>query len=143
MHLRNAAEISICNFRNHFVARLTTTDLDFLIRKWGRLLDQSVIILNLLWNSRVNPKLSAYASTFEKYYFNISSMAPPATRVGIHYKPDQCTSWCRHVTPDWYIVPLLENYFNMKCYMIATETEQFADTLQFFTKTFKFLSTTT
>ena len=60
-HRRNAAERAIRTFKNHFLAGLATTHSDFPISEWDRLLPQAIITLNLLRNSRVNPKLSAYS----------------------------------------------------------------------------------
>ena len=70
MHLRNAAERYIQTFKNHFLSGLTTTDTDFPISEWDRLLDQAVITFNSVWNYQVNPNLSSYAYKFGKYDFN-------------------------------------------------------------------------
>ena len=70
-------------------------------------------------------------------------MAPPGTRVVVHDKPDQRASWAHHGTPYWYIGPSLEHYRTMKCYMPATGSVCYTDTLQFIPYTFKFPETTT
>jgi hypothetical protein len=57
---QNAAERAIQTFKNHFVAMLCSTDTQFPIHLWDRLIPQAVIALNLLRQSRTNPKLSAY-----------------------------------------------------------------------------------
>jgi hypothetical protein len=143
MHRRNAAERAIRTFKNHFVAGFSTTDPNFPVSEWDRLLDQATITLNLLRQSRVNPKLSAYAYLFGNYDFNRCPMAPPGTRVVVHDKPDQRTSWGHHGTPAWYIGPSLEHYRTMKCYMPTTGSIRYTDTLQFIPATFKFPETTT
>ena len=61
IHRRNAAEQAIRTFKNHFVAGFSTTDPNFSVSEWDQFLDQATITLNLLRQSRVNPKLSAYA----------------------------------------------------------------------------------
>ena len=53
MHRRNAAEREIRTFRNHFVAGFSTTDPNFPVSEWDRLLDQATITLNL-HEGRVN-----------------------------------------------------------------------------------------
>ena len=68
MHRRNAAERSISKFKDHFIPGLCSTDPDFPMQNWYRLVEQAEITLNLLQPSRLNPKLSAYAQlngTFE------------------------------------------------------------------------------
>jgi len=59
MHRRNAAERAIRTFKNHFIAILCSTDPEFPLRLWDRLLSQALTTLNLLRGSRINPKLSA------------------------------------------------------------------------------------
>ena len=69
-------------------------------------------------------------------------MAPPGTRVVVHDKPDQRASWAHHGTPVWYIGPSLEHYCTIKCYIPATGSVRYTDTLQFIPDTFKFPETT-
>ena len=102
-----------------------------------------MITLNLLRNSRVNPALSAYAYLFGPYDFNKSPMAPPGTRVIVHDKHGNCTSWGHHGTKGWYIGPSLDDYRCMHCYMPATGIVQITDILQYIPKAFAFPKTTT
>ena len=110
VHRQNAAERSIRTFKNHFISGFSTIYPDFRISEWYRLLSQCVITLSLLRNSRVKPDLSEYAYLFGPYGFNISPMAPPGTRVVVHDKPGNRTSWGHHGTPGWYIGPSLDHY---------------------------------
>ena len=48
IHRRNAAERAIQTFKNHFVSGFSTTDPNFPVSEWDRLLDQATITLNLL-----------------------------------------------------------------------------------------------
>ena len=61
IHQRNSAERAIQTFKNHFIAGLASTDPNFPLSNWCRLLPQAKLTLNLLRPSRLNPKLSAYA----------------------------------------------------------------------------------
>ena len=70
IHRRNAEDRAIRTFKNHFVASFSTTDPNLPVSKWYRLLDQATINLNLLRQSRVNPKLSTYAYLFGNCDFN-------------------------------------------------------------------------
>ena len=138
MHRRNVAEQAIRTFKNHFIAGFFTTDPNFPVSGRDRLLDQATITLNLLRQSRVNPKLSAYAYLFGNYDFNRCPMAPPGTRVVVHDKPDQRAYLTHHGTPYWYIGPSLEHYRTMMCYIPATGSVRYTDTLKFIPATFKF-----
>ena len=60
-HQRNAAERAIQTFKKHFIAGLSSTHPEFPICGWDRLIEQVLITLNLLRNSRIDPKLSAQA----------------------------------------------------------------------------------
>ena len=44
-------------------------------------------ILNLLRNSRVNPKLSAYAYAYGEFDFNKTPLCPPGAETVVHLKP--------------------------------------------------------
>ena len=86
-HRRNAAERAIQMFKNHFLAGLYSTNPNFPINQWDRLLPQAVITLNLLRNTRVNPHLSAHTYINGVYDFNATPMAPPGTLLLAHEKP--------------------------------------------------------
>ena len=60
MHWINAAERSVINFRNHFIASLYTVEPLFPFYFWDHLITQVTMTLNMLRRSRLNPGLSAY-----------------------------------------------------------------------------------
>ena len=60
MHDRNAAELAISTFKDHFIAGICSTDPDLPMQNLERLLEQAEMALKLLLPSRLNPKLSAY-----------------------------------------------------------------------------------
>eukprot|EP00978_Attheya_sp_CCMP212_P022995 scaffold69577_cov29-Attheya_sp.AAC.1 len=96
IHRRNAAERAIRTFKNHFIAGLCSTDVNFPLHLWDRLLPQAMISLNLLRGSRLNPKLSAYAQVHGAFDFNRTPLAPPGTKVLVHEKPGVRASWAAH-----------------------------------------------
>jgi hypothetical protein len=67
---QNAAERAIQTFKNHSIAMLCSTDTQFPIHLWDRLIPQAVITLNLLRQSRINPKLSAHAQLNDLFDYN-------------------------------------------------------------------------
>ena len=102
VHRRNAAERAIRTFKNHFIAGLCTTDPDFPLHLWDRLLPQALLSLNLLRGSRINPHLSAWAQVHGAYDFNRTPIAPPGTHVLVHEKPDARKTWAPHAVDAWY-----------------------------------------
>jgi hypothetical protein len=78
VHRRNAAERSIRTFKNHLIAGLCSTDCDFPLNLWDRILPQAIITLNLLRQSRINHLLSAYAQVHGAFDDNRPPMASPA-----------------------------------------------------------------
>ena len=142
-HRWNAAEGSTRIYKNHSIAGFSTTIPYLPIREWDRPLSQCVITLNLLQNSRLKPALSAYAYLFGPYYLNKYPMALPGTRVILHEKPGNITSWGHHCTPGWYIGPSLDYYRYLQCYMPTTGIVRITDTLQYIPKIFALPTTTT
>jgi hypothetical protein len=58
-HRRNAAELAIRTFKEHFVAGLASVDPTFPLHLWNMLLPQAEITLDLFRTSRLHPQLSA------------------------------------------------------------------------------------
>ena len=110
IHRRNSAERAIQTFKNHFITGLASTDPNFPLSNWCRLLPQAELTLNLLRPSRLNPKLSAYAQLEGTFDFNCTPLAPPGTRVIVHEKPTQRCTWAPHGIDGWYIGPALDQY---------------------------------
>ena len=132
IHRRNSAERAIQTFKNHFIAGLASTDPNFPLSNWCRLLPQAELTLNLLRPSRLNPKLSAYAQLEGAFDFNRTPLAPPGTRVIVHEKPTQRRTWAPHGIDGWYIGPALDHYQCYRVWIPSTHAERIADTIQFF-----------
>jgi hypothetical protein len=143
LHRRNAAERAIQTWKNHFLAILATCDPEFPVSEWDRFLFQAELTLNLLCNSRVNPKLSAHACLFGNFDFNKTPLAPPGTRTMVHLKPDQRASWAYHGEEGWYVGPSIEHCRCVKCCLPSTARVRDVDTLQFFPKKIPFPKTST
>ena len=129
-HRRNAAERAIRTFKNHLLAGLATCHPDFPIREWDRLLSQCELTLNLLRNSRINPKLSAWASLFGVHDFNKVPLLPPGTKVIVHEKPAKRGSWSFHGVHGWYTGPSFMHYRCLRCYIPKTHKERITDTIE-------------
>jgi hypothetical protein len=74
---RNAVEHKIHLFKDHLIAGLCSTDKEFTMHMWDRLLPQAIITLNMLRTSRINSKIYAATHLDGQYEYSISSMSPP------------------------------------------------------------------
>jgi hypothetical protein len=69
-HHVNAAERAIPTFKNHFIAGLCSTDSSFPVYISGMNWYRTLLTLNLLRTSRLNPGLLAYNQLFGVFDFN-------------------------------------------------------------------------
>jgi hypothetical protein len=99
---------------------------------WDKLLEQAVLTLNLLRGSRINPKLSAYAQVFGHFDFDKTPIAPPGTRIMVHEKPKDRSTWAPHAVDGWYLGPALKHYRCFRAHIWATGKERISDTVTWY-----------
>jgi hypothetical protein len=110
IHQRDAAECGIRTFKNHLQAGLASTNEDFPLHLWCRLVHQAQLTLNLLRNSRINPRLSAGAQLNGQFDYNQTPIAPPGIRVVIHEKSTKRGTWAPHGALGFYISSAPDHY---------------------------------
>ena len=130
-HMRNSAERAIRTFKEHFIAILCSTDKNFPLQQWDELLPQAEITVNLLRQSNINPKLSAWHQLEGIFDFNRTPMAPPGTSVIVYEQPAQCGTWAPHGLNGFYVGPALEHYRCYRCTITNTAGIRIADTVEF------------
>jgi hypothetical protein len=131
-HRRNSAKRAIRTWKNHFIAGLASTNKQFPLHLWDRLIPQAVTTLNLLRQSRLNPRLSAHAQLNGTFDYNCTPMAPPGTRVILHETPAQRGTWATHGERGWYIGPAPEHIRNYWLYVTKTAAERICGTVELF-----------
>ena len=131
VHRRNAAERAIQTWKRHFISGLCAVDPTFPMSEWDRLVRQGELTLNLLRNSRVNPKLSSWAYIFGSFDFNSTPLAPPGTKVVVHLKPHKRASWDPHGVSGFYTGPAMHHYRCYTCYIPKTRSERITDTVSY------------
>ena len=134
IHRGNAAERAIRTWKNHFIAGLASTDPNFPIHLWDRLIPQATTTLYLLRSSRINPRLSSEAQLNGQFDYNRTPLAPPGTRVIIHDKPSARATWAPHGSKGWYIGAAPNHYRCWTVYVDKTASERIGDTVEFFPK---------
>ena len=93
IHQRNAAECTNFTFKDHFLSILAGINNAFPKYLWDLLSEQADLTLNLLLQSTLNPRISAWA------YYNVPSesnatlLGPIGCRVIIHKNPSTRISW--------------------------------------------------
>ena len=103
------------------ISGLCSTDENWPIQLWNQLTTQSVVTLNLLCTSRIDPTKSAYHQFHGKRYdWNKHPLALPRTRAIIYKDPCTHTSWGPRGTDAWYCGPSLDHYRNCIFYVPQT-----------------------
>lgn len=132
-HHRNPAKHAIQMWKKkHFIAGLCGVDPKFPMNLWCFLLKHCNITLNLLRESIINPKLSAYAQLFGAFDFNQTPLAPSGSKILIYKTPLQQITYSRHGVEGWYLGPAMEHYWCNECYVCRTGGVRFAKTVEFF-----------
>jgi hypothetical protein len=119
-------------FKEHFVAGLSSEDPDFPMHLWDRLLPQTEITLNLLRTSRMHPQLSAAAHFHGLIDYNKTVFAPPGCKLIAHEKPSQRQTWAPHAQPGYSLGPVMHHYICQNVYITSTASARIVDTLEFF-----------
>jgi hypothetical protein len=83
-HWRNLAEHAIQTFKNHLIAILAGLDPSFPMTLWDRLLPQTILNLNLLWQAKADPSASAYQFMHGEFDYNKIPLAPLGCAVEMH-----------------------------------------------------------
>jgi hypothetical protein len=109
-HRVNAPERAIQTFKAHFISALSTTDSKFPLQLWDRLTNQVETTLNMLRQSRIDPKMSAYEAIHSPYDWNRFPLAPLGCKAVIYEAPESHGSWASHGTDAWYVGPSLDHY---------------------------------
>jgi hypothetical protein len=131
MHRRNRAERAICTFKDHFLAILAGVDAAFPPYLWDLLLPQAELTLNLLWQSTLNPRISAWEFFQGPFDFNKTPLGPVGCRVLIHAKPATRRSWDFRAKNGFYIGPAMDSYRCFKLVNADTKSQVISNTVEF------------
>ena len=132
IHHINSVEQEISNFKEHFISGLASTHKDLPLHIWCQLLPHNSLILNLIWQSRINPKLSGYDQLHGEFNYNATPLAPPDTQIIVHEKPTVRGTWEENGVKGWYLGPSTEHYRCHRVYTTKTRGEHDSDCVDFF-----------
>jgi hypothetical protein len=108
-HRSNTAERAIRTIKDHLISVLCGTDDNFPAKLWDKLMPQVELTINLLRQSCINPKHSAYSQVHGPFDFNRTPIAPMGYRVLVHVKPENRGTWDPRAEDGYYIGPALNH----------------------------------
>ncbi len=130
-HQRNIAKRAIQLFKNHFVAILSGADDRFLLYLWCHLIRPAELTVNLLRQSNVVPKISAYAHVHGQHDYMKHPFAPLRCAVMAHVKPKNCPSWDVHGDVGFNIGKGMEHHRCFNVYIVKTRATRISDLVFF------------
>ena len=75
--------------------------------------------------------MSAYTYLNDSNNFLAIPLAPAGTKIVVHMKPDQQSSWAYYRKVGWYVGLAPEHYRCFRCYLSSSGREIIANTVQF------------
>ncbi len=130
-HHCNIAEWAIQKFKNHFVSILSRVDDRFPLSLWCHLLQPAELTVNLLQQSNVAPKVSAYAHVHGQQDYIKRPFPPLGCAVMAHVKPKNRQSWNIHADTGINIGMAMEHHQCFHIYIVKTRATKISDTVFF------------
>ena len=130
-HCRNMAERAIQTFKNHFVAILSGVDDRFPLSLWCYLVQPAELTVNLLRQSNVAPKISAYAHVHGQHDYMKRPFAPLGCSVMAHVKPKNRRTWDVHGEVGYNIGTAMEHHRCFNVYIVKTRATRVSDSVFF------------
>ncbi len=106
----NAAEHAIQTFKDVFISALTTTDCNFPLQLWDKLMSLVINTLNMLRAARIDPKKLAYKVLYGPYDWNQYPLAPLGCKAVVYKDGDTRGSWASHGVDGWCLGPSMDHY---------------------------------
>ena len=131
-HPTNPAERAIQTFKNYFIAIISGTNPEFPSNCWDLLVPQTVITLNLIRLSRINPAIFAHVQIKGNFNFNDIPLAPAGCKVVIHNRATEQPPWAVHGSQGFYVGPANHHYRNYQCCIPGTKSIRVSNTVEFF-----------
>ena len=75
-HQASAAKKAIQTAKHLFIASLASTDSNFPEHQWNDLFVQVEFMLNVLWPTKIKPKIPAYTYLFSEHNYNAAPLVP-------------------------------------------------------------------
>ncbi len=122
-HRHNAAKVTICNFKAHFLSVLAGVADNFPPNLWDWLLPQTNITMNWIWQSNATPNVLAFAHLSRPFDYNKMPLPNMGCEAQVHDKTDKCRTWAYHLVHEWYLFTLPEHYCTHNCHIKHTKSK--------------------
>ncbi len=109
-HQRNMAKKAIQTFKHHFILILSGVNDSFPLSLWCHLVWPVEFTVNLLHQSNVAPKVSAYAHVHGQHDYTRQPFVPLGCAVMAHVKPKNRRTWDMHVDKGFNIGTAMEHH---------------------------------
>jgi hypothetical protein len=130
-HRRNQAEQAIQTFKAHFISILAGVDDKFPLSLWCHLLEPTELTLNLLRQSRVAPKILAFAHVHGTQDYMQKLFAPIRCAVQTHAKPNNRLAWDTRSEPGFNLGTSIEHHQCFRVYVMRTRATRISNTIVF------------
>ena len=130
-HCRNMAECAIQTFKNHFILILSGVDDRFPLSLWCYLVRPAKLTINLLRQSNVVPKISAYAHVHGQHDYMKRPLALLGCLVMAHVKPKNRRTWDVHGEVGYSIGTVMEHHRCFNVYIVKTRVTRVSDSVFF------------
>jgi hypothetical protein len=130
-HRQNQAEWAIQTFKAHFISILAGVDNKLPLLLWCHLLEPTELTLNLLRQSRVAPKILAFAHVHGTHDYMQKPFAPIGCVVQTHVKPDDRLSWDTRSKPGFNLGTYMEYHQCFRVYVARTRATRISNTVLF------------
>jgi hypothetical protein len=127
----NQAEQAIQTFKAHFISILDGVNDKFPLLLWCHLLEPTELTLNLLPQSRVAPKILAFAHIHGTHNYMQKLLAPIRSAVQTHVKPDDRLSWDTRSEPGFNLGTSMEHHRCFRVYVTRTRATRISNTIMF------------
>ena len=124
-------ERAIQTFKNYFVAILSGVDDRFPLSLWCHLVRPAELTVNLLRQSNVVPKISAYAQVHGQHDYMKRPFAPLGCAVMAHVKPKNHQSWDVHGNVGFNIGTAMEHHRCFHVYIVKTRATRISNLVFF------------
>jgi hypothetical protein len=130
-HQQNMAERAIQTFKNHFVSILSGVDNRFPLSLWCHLVRPAKFTVNLLLQSNVALKVSAYVHMHGQQDYMKRPFAPLGCAVMAHIKPKNRCTWDVHADVGFNIGTTIEHHCCFHVYITKTRATRVSNSVFF------------
>jgi hypothetical protein len=130
-HTRNQAEGAIKTFKVHFSSILAGVDDKFPLSLWCHLLEPTELTLSLLCQSKVAPKISAFAHVHGPPGYMKKPFAPLGCAIQAHVKPEDRRTWDTQSDAGFSLGTSMQHHQCFHVYITKTWATRISDTVFF------------